>query len=211
MKYFAWPVLLSFIMAVQGRAQAPAETAEAPKVAVNIKRVNLGEQLTPAFNVGGVKEKRWRQKTWIEADVEFEIKLPADAGGRQGTLSSMQMTLYLALQHSTKDGKREVIKGTLDLVNIPAAETCHALAYVSPATMKLIFQKDNVTASSDIQGWGVEFVVDGKVVRADSSVGKTAWWENADKFAMLEGLLLSKGQTPFGPLWGDYDVPVKAK
>ncbi len=213
MNKFAWSILTSFALTATSFGQAPAAGAdEKQQVAVNIKRVTLGEQPTPQYMVGNVKDKRWRAKNWVEVDVEYEIKLSKDLGGRVGTLPAMQLTIYLALQHSTPDGKkREVLQGTLDLINIPAGETCHSLAYVSPATMKLIFQKDTFTVSTDIQGYGVEFVVDGKVIRADSSVGKTAWWENTESFALLQGLLLSKAQSPFALLWGDYDVPVKAK
>ncbi len=189
-------------------AQAPAE---APKVKVDVKKVTVTEQQTPQFAPNNVKDKRWRPKNWVEVEVDFDVKLPVDAGGRKGTFGSMQLVIYLALQHSTKDGKREVIKGTLNLINIPAGD-CHALAYVSPADMKAIFEKDNVLATSDIQGWGVEFLVDGKVVTGDSSLGKQPWWsQTPDKFQMLEGLLVSKADSPFAILWGDYDVPVAKK
>lgn len=194
-----------------GALQAQTAGEKMPAVKLRIKNVEVQEQPTPMFNVSNIKMKRWEPKNWIELDVEFDIKLPEDAGGRKGTYLGMQLNIYVALQHSNKEGKREVITGTLDLVDIPADQPCHALAYISPATMKSIFQKDNVTASSDVQGWGVEFIAEGKVIAAKSSVGKTAWWENKDAFAMLQGQLLNKMQTPFADVFGDYDVPVKAK
>jgi hypothetical protein len=144
-------------------------------------------------------------------DVEFDIKLPEEAGGRKGTFPGMQLNVFVALQHMNKEGKREVLTGILDLLEIPADEPSHALAYISPSALKAIFQKDYVTASSDIQGWGVEFVVEGKVIAAKSSIGKTAWWENKDSFSMISGLILNKMQTPFANVFGDYDVPVKSK
>ncbi len=190
-------------------AQAPAE---APKVKVDVKKVTVTEQQTPQFAANNVKDKRWRPKNWVEVEVDFDIKLPADAGGNKGTFGSMQLNIFLALQHKTKEGKVEVLKGTLNLVNIPAGEACHALAYVSPASMKSIFQKDNVLVSTDVTQWGVEFLVDGKVLTGDSSFGKQPWWSQApDKFQMLEGLLVSKADSPFAILWGDYDVPVAKK
>lgn len=182
-----------------------------PGVKLRIKNVEVQEQPTPQFSVSNVKMKRWEPKNWIELDVEFDIKLPEDVGGRKASYAGMQMNVYVALQHTTKEGKREVIMGTLDLIDIPADQPCHALAYISPAALKAIFLKDNVTASTDIQGWGVEFVAEGKVIAAKSSVGKAAWWENKEPFAMLQGLLLNKMQTPFATVFGDYDVPVKAK
>lgn len=192
-------------------AQAPAPGEKMPAVKVRIKSVEVQEQQTPMLNVSNVKMKRWEPKNWIELDVEFDIKLPEEAGGRKGTYTGMKINLYVALQHMTKDNKREVLMGTLDLLDVPADETCHALAYISPAALKAIFQKDNVTASTDVQGWGVEFVAEGKVIAAKSSVGKTAWWEKKEAFEMVDGLLLNKLQTPFAAVFGDYDVPVKVK
>lgn len=159
-----------------------------------------------------MKEKRWRPKNWIEVDVEFEIDLPPDAGGNKGTYGSLRMNVYVALQHMNKDGKREVAAAEMDLVNVPAGEVCHALAYISPATMKMLFQKDLVTASTDVQGWGVEIFAEGTRIAGDSSVGKEPWWETKkDAFAILPGLLLHKSKTPFAVLWGDYDVPARAQ
>lgn len=205
--------LLSFVSifaATAIQAQAPVAPEALPGIKVDIKRVTVAEQPTPQYGAGNVKDKRWRPKNWVEVDVEFDVKLPASAGGNKGTYGSLQMIVYLALQHSNAEGKREVVEGTLDLVNVPAGEN-HALAYVSPSSMKLIFQKDVVTVSSDIQGWGVEVLAEGKRVAGDSSIAKSPWWEKKDGFAFLQGMLLHKSQTPFAILWGDYDVPVKAK
>ena len=204
-------IFASLLLACTLHAQAPAAPEKMPAVKLRIKGVEVQEQQTPMFNVSNIKMKRWEPKNWIELDVEFDIKLPEDAGGRKGTFAGMQLNIYVALQHMSKDNKREIIVGTLDLLDIPADQPCHALAYISPATLKSIFLKDNVTASSDIQGWGVEFVAEGKVIAAKSSVGKTAWWERKETFAIMEGLLLNKMQTPFAAVFGDYDVPVKAK
>lgn len=208
------PLALTFaslLLATALHAQAPAAPETMPAVKLDIKNVKVEEQQTPQITATNIKMKRWTPKNWIEVDVTFDIKLPADAGGRKGSYSSMQLNIYLALQHMSKDNKREVLAGTLELMDIPAGETCHALAYVSPAMLKAIFQKDNVTASSDIQGWGIEFIAEGKRIAADSSVGKSAWWEKTEAFAIMQGSLLNKLQTPFASLFGDYDVPVKAK
>jgi len=204
-------ILASLLLANVVQAQAPATGDKLPGIKIKIKGVDVQEQQTPMLSVSNIQMKRWTPKNWIELDVEFDIKLPEIAGGRKGTYPGLQLTFYVALNHMTKDNKREVITGTLDLVDIPADEPCHALAYISPSTLKSVFQKDFVTASSDIQGWGVEFVAEGKVIAAKSSLGNKPWWENKDSFAMLQGMLLNKLQTPFANVFGDYDVQVKAK
>ncbi len=204
-------IFASLLITSALQAQAPAPGEKMPAVKARIKTVAVEEQPTPMFNVSNVKTKRWEPKNWIELDMEFDIKLPESAGGRKGTYAAMQLNVYVALQHMSKDNKREVITGVLDLIDIPADQTCHALAYISPAALKAIFLKDNVTASSDIQGWGVELIAEGKVIAFKSSVGNKPWWENKDTFAMMSGLLLNKMQTPFANVFGDYDVPVKTK
>jgi hypothetical protein len=208
MKSLIFSILAVLALSPLALAQAPAST---PLVKVDIKKVNLGEQGTPDVPAGNVTPKRWRPKKWLELDVEFDIKVPQDAGGRNGTYGALQMNVYLALQHTTKDGKREVIKGTLNLSNIPAGEPCHALAYVSPASLRAIFQKDNFVATSDVQGWGVEFVADGQRIAGDSSLGKQPWWEKAENFSFIDGSLLAKSESPFALLFGDYDVQAKTK
>jgi hypothetical protein len=204
-------ILASLLVTSVLQAQVPGVAEKPPAVKVKIKSVQVDEQQTPMLSVTNVKMKRWTPKNWVEVDVEFDIKLPEDAGGRKGTYPGLQMNIYVALQHMTKDNKREVLTGTLDLVDIPADEPCHALAYISPAALKAIFQKDYVTASSDIQGWGVEILAEGKVVAAKSSIGKSAWWENKETFSIMTGLLLNKMQTPFANVFGDYDLAIRPK
>jgi len=203
-------ILASLLVTSSLQAQAPAGE-KLPAVKARIKTVEVQEQPTPQFDVSNIKMKRWEPKNWIELDVEFEIKVPESAGGRKGTYGSLQLNVYVALQQMSKENKREVITGTLDLIDIPADQPCHALAYISPASLKAIFMKDNVTASSDIQGWGVELVAEGKVIASKSSLGNKPWWESKEALALLDGLLLNKMQTPFANVFGDYDVPVKAK
>lgn len=206
-------ILASLLLANVVQAQAPATGEKLPDVKVRIKNVQVEEQQTPMLNVSNVKMKRWNPKNWIEFDVEFDIKLPAEAGGRKGSYPGMQLVIYAALQEMTKEAKpkRMVLQGTLDMLDIPADEPCHALGYISPSTMKTLTMKDTVTASVDIQGWGVEIIVDGKVIAAKSSIGKSAWWENKDNFEIMQGMVLNKMQTPFAAVFGDYDVQVKAK
>lgn len=191
-------------------AQAPAAQEPLPGVRVKVKKVTVVEQPTPQFVAGNVKEKRWRPKNWVEVDVEFDVDLPTAAGGNKGTYPSLQMGIFVALNHANKEGKYEVVEGVLDLVNVPAGEN-HVLAYVAPSTMKLVFQKDVVTVSSDVKGWGVEVMAEGKRIAGDTNLGSGAWWEEKkDSFAFLQGLL-SKSKTPFASLWGDYDVEVKSR
>ncbi len=188
-----------------------AQGQTAPAIKINAKKLKVSEVETPQFQASNVGEKRWRPKKWLELDLEFEIRLPASEGGRSGTLDSMTVNYYLAFNATSKDGKREVLKGSFNYVDIPAGETNHGLAFVSPAALRNILQRDGFTAASDIQGWGYEVLVGGERVAGDSSLGGGPWWEKADALNISEGSLLTKQETPFAILWGDYDVSAKKK
>ncbi|MBB5039883.1 Amuc_1102 family pilus-like protein [Prosthecobacter dejongeii] len=183
-------------------------SAQAPAVKVDGGKLSIDTQKTPQFTASGVKDKNWRQKDWLEVDLPFQIKLPQAAGGRNGSLESMTVNYYIGLNAQTKDNKFEVVKGTFNYVDIPAGQDCHALAYVSPATLRRLLQKDNFTPS-DIKAWGYEVLVGGQRVGGDSSVSGNAWWEKTDTLSINEGVMLAKTETPFGILWGDYDVSAK--
>ncbi len=188
---------------------APGQTA--PAVKINAKKLKITSIETPQFQASNVGEKRWRPKSWMEVDLEFDIRLPASEGGRSGSLDGMIVNYYIAFNATNKDGKREVLKGSFTYVDIPAGETNHALAFVSPATLRRILQRDTFTAASDVQGWGYEILVGGERIAGDSSLGGGPWWEKADALNISEGGLLMKQETPFGILWGDYDVSAKKK
>jgi hypothetical protein len=197
-------VLTAFALGLSG---LQAQTA--PAVKVDLQKPKFNAIQTPQFQAGNVPDKNWRPKTWLEIDMEFDIKLPAAAGGRNGSLGSMTVHYYLAMSAQTKDGKRHVLKGSFNYLDIPASEKCHALAFASPATLRRVLEKENFT-NSDVVGHGIEVVVDGTVVALESSLGGK-WWEATDKFAISENALLPKLDTPFSILWGDYDVQAKAK
>lgn len=200
---------IAVLIAVTGLWALPVRSQEAPPVKVDVHDLKVGSQQTPQFQAAGVTDKRWRPKNWLEVDLEFDIKVPQSEGGRRGSLDAMTVNYYVVLNQTTKDGKRMVLKGSFNYTDIPAAETCHALAYVSPATLRRTLLKDNFTAAADVQGWGVEVVVDGKRITGKSSIGNDPWWDKPDAFTMIDGTMLTKQETPFAILWGDYDVLAK--
>ncbi|MDZ4286914.1 MAG: Amuc_1102 family pilus-like protein [Prosthecobacter sp.] len=195
-----------FLLAFSAFGMLPATAQETVKV--DAKDLKTAGVETPQFQATNVGDKRWRPKTWLELDLEFDVKLAQALGGRNGSLESITVNYYVAFSEKTSDGKTQYIKGTFNYSDIPASETCHALAFVSPATLRRILKRDNFTASSDVQGWGYEISVDGKVVKGGTSTGTTKWWESPSVVA-IEGALLAKKDTPFSVLWGDYDVNVK--
>lgn len=206
--------LLCSLVFAASASLAFSQAEKLPAVKVDLKRVVVGEQGTPDFNAGNVNMKRWRPKKWVELDMEFDIKVPQDAGGRNGSYAGLQVNVYVVFNAKTKEGKYEAAKATLTLGTAPAGETCHVLAYISPTDLRAIFQKDTFTPA-DIQGWGVEFMAEGTRVAGDGNPKPTAgniWWElKAESFAFRSGVIRAKSETPFAILFGDYDVEAKSK
>jgi hypothetical protein len=188
----------------------PAIQAQTPPaVKVDIKAPKLEAIQSPQFQAGNVPNLNWRPKNWLMLDMELDIKLPQVAGGRNGSLPALTVNYYLALSATSKDNKRQVIKGILEYVDVPASEKCHALAFVSPATMRRLLEKETFT-NADVTGWGVDVLVDGQRVAADGSI-KGPWWEKTDAFVINENAMLPKKDTPYSILWVDYDLGVKNK
>jgi hypothetical protein len=191
-----------------GLSGLQAQTAPAVKVKVSAPKV-INIQ-TPQFQAGNTPSRNWRPKEWLEFDTELQISLPATAGGRNGSLASMTINYYVAMNAQTKEGKYHLLKGTINYVDVPAGERCHALAYITPSTLRRVLEKDQFTAGSDVKASAIEIVVDGQVVAGETSApGK--WWEKTDSFAVSENVVIPRKETPFDILWGDYDIPTKAK
>lgn len=195
-----------------GILSASAQTP-APQIKAEVKDVKFESQPTPQINATNIVDKRWKPKTWLEVDTEFEIKLPRSEGGDEGTFPALDVKYFLVTNARSKEGRPVLLTGSVTYTNIPAHEKAHALAFVSPAIMKRALMKDN-GGKADIVGYAVVMTAGGEVVAGKtggqgSSSGK--WWEDTSKFTVIDSSVLGKDKTPFAPFWGDYDVAPSSK
>ena len=196
------------LVATSGKAQDPAAQIKA-----EVKDVKFESQPTPQIQATNVVDKRWKPKTWLEVDTEFEIKLPRAEGGNEGTYPALDVRYFLVTSARSKEGKPVLLTGGVTYSNIPAHEKCHALAFVSPATLKRALMKDN-GGKADIIGWAVEVTASGQVIAGKAGGAGAAaskWWEDVSKFTVIDTSVLGKDKTPFAPFWGDYDVTPQSK
>lgn len=190
------------------------------QVRVKVKGVKVEQQYTPDFGARNVTEKRWKPKQWIEIDTELDVDIAADLGGKEGTYPSLEFKYFIAVNQKTKEGKNIVLTGSLTYENIPASkagDATHALAYVTPATLKKALLKDT-GGKADVSAIGMEIHAGGQMLPgAFFSSTSSPWWVGADKlpdstkFEFQDGAVIPKGKTPFAPLWGDYDLQSKAQ
>lgn len=182
-----------------------------PTVKVDVKDLKPQEQKTPQFQVSGLKDHAWRQKTWLEIDLSMDVKKAKVPGDNTSLVDSLEAKFYIALNQTDANKKYYLLTGTMTLQNIPTkpGEHAHALVFVSPSTLqRLLGENKQLNAAGDIKALAVEINHGGQLVGGHTtSPGK--WWEDLSKFAVVDGAILPKSKTPFAPLWGDYDVDVK--
>jgi hypothetical protein len=206
--------LLAALGALFVTGSAMAQAPGAQQIRIKVKDLKFEQQQTPQISATNIVDKRWRPKTWIEVDVGMDVDIARDLGGREGSFPGIEVKYYVGVTKTTKEGKTIVLTGQISYVNVPNGES-HALAFVSPSTLKRVLQKDNGN-KADIGAVGIEVSAGGQVVAFQSSTG-TPWWmdpatkQPLDKFAYEDGAVLGKSETPFAPFWGDYDLVSKAK
>lgn len=188
-----------------------AQAKEEKLVTIEVKGMTPQEQKTPQYQATGVKDKTWRQKSWLEIDLAMDVKKKKTAEDATTLVDSLEVKYFIALNATDPNKKYYLLQGTMILQNVPTkvGEHAHALAYVSPSTLRrLLGENKQLSVGSDIKAMAVEINHQGQLVGGHTTIpGK--WWENPASFSIVDGSILAKSKTPFAPLWGDYDVDVK--
>jgi hypothetical protein len=200
-----------------------AATAQDPPAAVkerliDFKDIKIQVQKTPDFSLkGGTKDKRVSPKDWIEIEPEFKtLRSPSDK--KAEVIPELTFKYYVYLNGSVKDNAR-ILTAEVIHTNVPIDEVLHSVVYISPSAILRVTGKPEGNVGL-VSAYGVEVSKGGEIVGFYSQLGatkmnnpndaKAKWWE-AKSAPQMEPALLSKPQTPFAPLWGDFHADVKAK
>jgi len=202
-------------------ASSPAQDAPAKKEKlVEIKDIKVQVQKTPDFALkGGTTDKRVRPKDWIEIEPEFKtLKTPADKKSEVAPELTFKYYVFLNTMSGVKENAR-ILTAEVVHTNVPLEEVSHSVVYISPSTILRVTGKAEGNASL-VTAYAVEVTKGGEVVGFFSKFGgatidnpsdpKGKWWESKAA-PQQEPALLSKIQTPFAPLWGDYHADVRPK
>ncbi len=185
---------------------------------VDIKDIKIQVQKTPDFTLkGGTTDKRVRPKDWIEIEPEFKtLRSPMDK--KAEVVPELTFKYYVFLNSSVRENAR-ILTAEVIHTNVPIDEVTHSVVYISPSTILRVTGKPEGNATL-VSAYAVEVTKNGEVVGFFSKAGgatvdnpsdpKGKWWEMKTAPAQ-EPALLSKPQTPFAPLWGDFHADVKAK
>jgi hypothetical protein len=194
-----------------GAAPAPAAAAAKEKL-VDIAKVDINIQKTPQIQAINVKDKRWTPKDWIEIEVEATAELSkTEKDKTRKAYDEVTFEYFAYLAGATKE-KSRVLTAKIIHTNVPIKEKIHSVAYISPPQLQKVTDS---TASGPanptmVKAWGVQVYIDGNLVGRKTSEANKEWWTNPS-LPPQEAALLSKPETPFAPLWGDFHLEVKPR
>ena len=202
-------------------ALSPAQDAPITKdKIVDIKDIKVAIQKTPDFSMkGSTTDKRWRPKDWLEIEPEFKMpRSPSDKKAEVVPEATFKYYVYLNSASGVKENAR-ILTAEVTHTNIPLEEMSHSVVYISPSTILRVTGKAEGNVGL-VAAYAVEITKGGELVGFLSKLGGSSmnsptapnakWWE-LPKAPPQEPGLLSKNQTPFAPLWGDFHADVKAK
>lgn len=196
---------------------APAAKDPTEKL-VEFKDIKVSLQKTPDFATKGTTtDKRWKPKDWIEIEPEFKTKRSA-MDKKAEVIPELTFKYYVYLNSTVRENAR-ILTAEVIHTNVPIDEVSHSVVYISPSTILRVTGRPEGNPTL-VSAYAVEVTKGGEVVGffSKSSQGtvvnpsdpKGKWWESKSAPGQ-EPALLSKPQSPFGPLWGDFHADVKAK
>jgi hypothetical protein len=147
---------------------------------------------TPQFAFGGGPQRQTNQRDrWLEVEVEFKAT---------PELTDELTFKYYILFNGT------LLTGEVTHVNIPAGRENRSVIYVPPRVLARFANKRAITETL-CQNVAVQ-IVQGGAVKAEAYLNRAQpqWFE---ALPQVSGLVLSKDQTPFAPLYWDRYEQIK--
>ncbi len=201
----------ALLLATAAVSQAQFTPANSP---VQITDIKPSLEKSPDFNIGVGPQRKAASQDWLWVEVTFAYK----GTGRppvSGQADEITFNYYILLKNaSAKNRVNTLLTGAITHTGvIPGSDLHHSVALVSPQTLKSFFDgKTPAAIASTVLAIGVTATIQGQLA-AEVSTGagknKPSWWQTMPQGP--PGLVLSKDQTPFAPLFYDYFEAVKAK
>ncbi len=198
--FFAAVCLLSPIALAQ--AQVPANSP------IKITGIEIEKNaLTPEYSIGVGPQKKAKSQMWLWVEVTFTY---TNTVRNAPPLDDLKLTYYILLNDASPTNRLgTLLVGSVTHTGISPGgpgDVHHSVMLVSPQVLKRFFDGKAPTNMQTVtQAIGVTATVSGQLV-AELSVGKgqgkSQWWNQFQQGP--PGLVLSKDQTPFAPLFYDY-------
>lgn len=186
-------------------AQAPANSP------IKITDISIDPRaFSPEYTIGLGPQKKSTSQPWLWVETTFVYDPPVR---NAPPLDDLKLTYYILLNDVTPQNRTgTLLVGTVTHTGIlPGTDARHSVMMVSPQVLKRFFGgKIPPNLSTAYQAIGVTASVQGQVL-GELSIGKgkgqPQWWTRFQQGPT--GLVLSKEQTPFAPLFYDYFEAVK--
>ena len=166
----------------------------------------LGDKPTfddiPSPEFGGVKNKAFKPKDWLEIETKLNISLSPEPATK--TCDKITVKWYIAVKNAEKSGTFLLFTKDIDYVNVPVSEEVYCSVYLSPSSIKRLTGFDRAGKSA-VEYVGYEVLINGEKVAQETSKGKPGWWNaDSDKISRSDKVpLLNKTETPFASMWWD--------
>jgi len=163
-----------------------------PEILANIKGAQLKKPRIPAPGEPA--------PVWLEFETDFDS---ADE------FPELTVKCSLLLQMGQR---MKLIEGEVTLVDVAKGKDRHTVLYLSPKSLNKVAENKPFTITM-VRAYWVELLVQGETVGAQfKSVAGLTYEQiskEKDRLDKSSDLMLSKGQTPFAPLFWDYYEAVK--
>lgn len=200
--------MMKRLLAVAALTFAVASPVFAQQQKLEIKSIDIdGNALTPEYNIGVGPQKKAPSQKWLWVEVGFTYQV---AGRDVKPLDDLKFTFYILLDDKSRENpKGTLLVGSVNLTGVMPggpSDVKRTVMLVSPQVLKRYFGgKVPSNLNSATQAIGVTASVQGQIVDQKSiglGQGKNDWWTQFQQGP--PGLVLSKDQTPFAPLFYDY-------
>jgi hypothetical protein len=187
-------------------AQAPAGQV------IKITDIKPTLEKSPDFSVSIGPQRKATSQDWLWIEVSFLCKIP---GPSPAALPEVTFNYYVLLNNPSPQNRTgTLLTGSVVHTGVVSGtDVHHSVMLVSPQTLKGLFGgKTPASIPAAVQAIGVTASVQGQLQDEQSILkgkGKKQWWNSFQQGP--PGLVLSKDQTPFAPLFYDYFEAVKAK
>jgi len=185
--------------------------AQAGPQVVKITGINASLEKSPEFTFSIGPQRKSTSQDWLWVEVSFQCRVP----GPNPVLPEVAFNYYILLNNPTPQNRTgTLLTGTVTHTGVTSGtDEHHSVMLVSPQTLKGLFAgKGPSSISQAVQAIGVTATVQGQLQDELSNLkgkGKKQWWAQLQQGPA--GLVLSKDQTPFAPLFYDYFEAIKTK
>ena len=150
---------------------------------IKIRKMTPVKERTPLYKTSVAGQAAGRAPEWWRVVVEFETS--------PDWIDELEFTYYAYLEDQSNKGLPVMYRGTVTYMNVAKGRHMSDM-FLHPST---------VVRRGLVKQIAVVVKVKGAVVAMESSAQQPNWW---DRFPPVDGVLMSRDQTPFAVI--DYDA-----